>query len=303
MDGKVLLVDDEAPVLEGYRRILHREFPVRTAMGAAEGLAAMQVDGPFGVVISDMRMPGMNGAEFLAQVREKSPATVRMLLTGYSDLEAAIAAVNEGRIFRYLTKPCQKDVLVEAIRSGLEAYKSAIADKEVLRKAQLVVRSVAEWDSADLSQETGFVGSLVLPGPEEAREYLEKIFRGARHGYVVLLKLTLRNMIEERYGEEAAVDYLKNMATTMMRGMEPADRLFQWSRQVLLMLVNRRLSPLAMRLEIARLNLDNPQFILEVKGRKIMIANSVAFDLLPISMFPTLEEMFDAFSAKLLGKI
>jgi DNA-binding NarL/FixJ family response regulator len=303
VDAKVLLVDDELPVLEGYRRILHREFPVRIAVGADEALAAMQADGPFAVVISDMRMPGMNGAQFLAEVRQKWPATVRMLLTGYTDLEAAIAAVNESRIFRYLTKPCEKDVLVEAIRLGVEAYRSAVAEKELVKKAKLLVRSDAAWNSADLSEKTGLTESLVLPGPEEAMAYLQEIFSGERDGYAVLLKLTLRNMIEERYGEETAVDYLKNMATTMLRGMAPADRLFHWSRQVLLMVVNRRLSPLAVRLEISRLNLDNPQFILEVKGRKIMIANRVAFDLLPISMFPTVEEMFDAFGAKLSGKL
>jgi DNA-binding NarL/FixJ family response regulator len=303
VNRKILFVDDELSILEGYRRILHHEFDVATALGTEDGFAALRAEGPFAVVISDMRMPGMNGAEFLARVRQKSPATVRMLLTGYSDMDAAIAAVNQSQIFRYLTKPCGKEVLVEAIQSGLEVYQSAIAERELVKKAQLVVRSNAEWDAADFAQEAEPAGSDVLPGPGEAREYLESLFHGERRGYVVLLKLTLRTMIEERYGEEPATEYLKYMAKLLMQVMEPADRLFHWSRDVLMVVLNRHMTPMAVRLEIARLNMDNPQYILEVKDRKTMIVNSVSFDLLPISRFVTSQELFAAFDAKLVGKI
>jgi len=300
---KILFVDDEVPILEGYRRILRREYSVTTAVGGEKGLAALRVDGPFAVAISDMRMPGMNGAEFLAQVRQKSPATVRMLLTGYSDLEAAILAVNQGQIFRYLTKPCGKEVLVEAIQSGMEAYQSAIAEKELVKKAHLVTRSNAEWDAADLAEEANLAGSELLPGPDEAREFLESLFKGERRGFVVMLKLSLRAMIEERYGEEPATEYLKHMVKLLMQLMEPADRLFHWSRDVLMMVLNRHMSPMAVRLEIARLNLDNSQYVLEEKERKTMIVNSVSFDLLPISRFATSQELFEAFDAKLVGML
>jgi DNA-binding NtrC family response regulator len=100
VDGTALFVDDEIPILEGYRRILHREFDVCGANSGEDGLEVLRTTGPFAVVISDMRMPGMNGAEFLAKVRERAPDTARMLLTGYADLEAAIDAVNKGNIFR-----------------------------------------------------------------------------------------------------------------------------------------------------------------------------------------------------------
>jgi FixJ family two-component response regulator len=303
VDNKVLFVDDEIPILEGYRRLLHREFPVTTAVGAEEGLAAIRTEGPFAVVISDMRMPGMTGAEFLAKVREKSPATIRMLLTGYSDLDAAISAVNQGQIFRYLTKPCEKEILVEAIQSGLDIYRSAIAEKEIVKKAQLVARSTTEWDAADLAQEADVADSYILPGPGEAKACLESIFEGERRGYVVLLKLALRTLIEERYGEEPAIEYLKYMAKMLMKTMEPADRLFHWSRDVLMMVLNRHMTPMAVRLQIARLNLDNSQYILEVEDRKTMIVNSVSFDLLPISRFAAVEELFEAFDAKLVGKL
>ena len=120
MADKILFVDDEPAILDGYRRMLHREFEVDTATGGEDGLALVRGAGPYAVVVSDMRMPGMNGAKFLAEVRQLVPETVRMLLTGYSDMDAAIDAVNEGNIFRYLTKPCEKEDLVKAINLSLE---------------------------------------------------------------------------------------------------------------------------------------------------------------------------------------
>jgi len=81
MLDKVLFVDDEPSVLEGYKRMLHREFEVDTAVSGEQGLTLIRDRGPYSVVISDMRMPGMNGAQFLAQVRQRAPDTIRMLLT------------------------------------------------------------------------------------------------------------------------------------------------------------------------------------------------------------------------------
>jgi len=109
---------------------------VSTAKGGAQGLATIQVVGPFAVVISDMRMPGMNGAEFLAHVRKLAPRTLRMLLTGHKDIDAAIEAVNDGRIFRYLTKPCDRSELIDAIEMAVAEYHAVSAEKEVLRKVK-----------------------------------------------------------------------------------------------------------------------------------------------------------------------
>jgi response regulator RpfG family c-di-GMP phosphodiesterase len=134
MIDKVLFVDDEPAVLDGYKRLLHRDFEIETAVGGEQGLASIREHGPYSVVVSDMRMPGMNGAQFLAQIRRKAPDTVRMLLTGYTDLDAAMAAVNEGNIFRFLTKPCEKEVLVQAISAGLAQYRLVTAEKELLEK-------------------------------------------------------------------------------------------------------------------------------------------------------------------------
>lgn len=134
MACKILFVDDEPSVLDAYKRILYREFEVDISVGGEDGLTSIRDRGPYCVVVSDMRMPGMNGAQFLAQVKQRTPDTVRMLLTGYTDLSAAMDAVNEGNIFRFLTKPCTKDVLLNAITAGVEQYRLITAEKELLEK-------------------------------------------------------------------------------------------------------------------------------------------------------------------------
>jgi DNA-binding NtrC family response regulator len=136
MTDRILFVDDDQQILDAYKRLLHGKFNVETAISGAQGLATIHVIGPFAVVVSDMRMPGMNGAEFLARVRELAPHTVRMLLTGHKDLNQAIEAVNEGQIFRYLTKPCGKLALENALVLALARYRTNIENNELIREAK-----------------------------------------------------------------------------------------------------------------------------------------------------------------------
>jgi DNA-binding NtrC family response regulator len=132
--GRILFVDDEPAFLYGYKLMLRQEFEVDTAVGGEQGLASIHDHGPYAVVVSDMRMPGMNGLEFLTRVRRVSPDTVRMMLTAHTDINTAMEAVNEGNIFRFLTKPCERDVLGKAITAGLVQYRLVTAEKELLEK-------------------------------------------------------------------------------------------------------------------------------------------------------------------------
>ena len=131
---RVLCVDDEPNVLDGLKLHLRRRFQVETATGGAEGLGVLQEKGPFAVVVSDMRMPGMSGAVFLAKVREGWPDTVRMLLTGASDFDSAIAAVNEGQIFRFLSKPCPAELMVAAVQAAAEQHRLITAERVLLEQ-------------------------------------------------------------------------------------------------------------------------------------------------------------------------
>lgn len=134
MSEKVLFVDDEPNVLEGIRRQIGRKVEMETATSGADGLKLVQENGPYAVVVSDMRMPVMNGSQFLSRVRELAPDSVRMILSGQSDIQATIDAVNHGQIFRFLTKPCPPDMLWRVVESGLKQYQLITAERDLLEK-------------------------------------------------------------------------------------------------------------------------------------------------------------------------
>jgi len=134
MPDKILLVDDEPNVLQGYQRLLHNEFTTETAMGGSEALAALQTRGPFAVVLSDMRMPEMDGIQLFTRVKDLAPDTIRIMLTGYADVKTALGAINEGNIFRFLTKPCTKEKLTAALTAGLTQYRLVTLEKNLLEK-------------------------------------------------------------------------------------------------------------------------------------------------------------------------
>ena len=117
--GIVLFVDDDLNFTRAIKRSLRQEpFEVLTANSAAEGLEILEKK-PVDVIVSDERMPGMSGSEFLAVVRRRYPRTTRILLTGYATLDAAVRAINDGEIYRFLTKPCHSQDLAQIIRNAL----------------------------------------------------------------------------------------------------------------------------------------------------------------------------------------
>jgi response regulator RpfG family c-di-GMP phosphodiesterase len=132
MSERILFVDDDPHILQAFQRTLRKRFDLDVAVGPEEGLQKVTDHGPYAVVVSDMRMPNMTGVEFLREVRKISPDTVRMILTGNADQQCAIDAVNEGYIFRFLTKPCPADILVRALEAGLEQYRLITAERELL---------------------------------------------------------------------------------------------------------------------------------------------------------------------------
>jgi len=134
MSKRILCVDDEQNVLDAYRRGLRKLFQIETALGGAQALEMLDSENPFAVIVSDMRMPGMDGAQFLAAASRKAPDTVRMMLTGNADQQTAVNAVNEGKIFRFLNKPCPPEVLADALNAGIEQYRLVTAEKELLEQ-------------------------------------------------------------------------------------------------------------------------------------------------------------------------
>lgn len=130
----VLCVDDEPKVLEGLVLNLRRHFRVSTALNGQVGLRIVESDDPPAVVVSDMRMPEMDGAVFLSRVKERAPDVVRVLLTGQADIDSAMAAVNHGQIFRFLTKPCNAQTLIAAIQASAEQHRLVTAERVLLEQ-------------------------------------------------------------------------------------------------------------------------------------------------------------------------
>lgn len=152
---KLLLVDDEPHVLEGLALHLRRHYAIVTRTGGAAGLAALEDEGPFAAVVSDLRMPGMDGVAFLAGVREEAPDTSRILLTGHGDLEAAVKAVNDAKVHRFLTKPCPPSRLATALEEAIAETQAARANTEVTEQVAEVARQ------ATLGRLAGSIGHEV----------------------------------------------------------------------------------------------------------------------------------------------
>ena len=131
---RILCVDDEAQILEAMILNLGRRYHVSTALNGALGLEKIRSEAPFAVLISDMRMPGMDGATFLKHAFGEAPNTVRILLTGQAELSAAIAAVNEGQIFRFLSKPCPPASLLKTIEAAVEQNRLITSEKVLLEQ-------------------------------------------------------------------------------------------------------------------------------------------------------------------------
>lgn len=134
MSDRILCVDDDPNILQAYQRTLRKQFRLDTVLGGEAALATIAQHGPYAVVVADMRMPGMTGLELLSRLKVQAPETVRMMLTGNSDQQTALDAVNEGEIFRFLNKPCPPENLAKALQAGLRQYQLVTAERELLSK-------------------------------------------------------------------------------------------------------------------------------------------------------------------------
>jgi len=133
MDPKppILLVDDEPEILFSLRGLLRREFDLHTAQGGAEALEVLRRQ-PVHVIMSDQRMPEMTGVELLRRARAECPEAIRIIFTGYADIKAVVDAINEGQIYRYLTKPWDPDELVALLHQACDHYQQIAERKQLL---------------------------------------------------------------------------------------------------------------------------------------------------------------------------
>src|ERR1017187_6253965 len=146
----LLFVDDEENILNSLRRLFRPlNYKIFTAISGAEALALLEHE-PVDLIISDMRMPLMDGAQLLEQVRAKWPDILRILLTGYADISSTIAAINKGEIYRYIAKPWEDNDIILVVRHALERKS---LEQEKRRLEQLTIRQNEELKALNASLE------------------------------------------------------------------------------------------------------------------------------------------------------
>jgi len=215
---KILFVDDDPNILAAYKRHLRNAFQVETAGEGQQGLEAITSSGPFAVIVSDYHMPVMNGIEFLSRAKELAPDTARIMLTGHADLEIAMDAVNEGNIFRLLTKPCKPPVLATAIEAGVRQYQLVQKERElteskriqaVLQKARDKLKELVEERTREL-----MTSNEKLREEVEERKRAEQSMRRSQR----ILQLVMDNIPQCIFWKDADSRYLgcnRNFARLM----------------------------------------------------------------------------------------
>ncbi|MEK6531116.1 MAG: HD domain-containing phosphohydrolase [Deltaproteobacteria bacterium] len=162
MEHTVLFVDDERNILNSMQRVFRKEgYNVLTAESGAQGLEAIR-DKRVSLVVSDHRMPLMDGVEFLSKVKDASPYTVRIILTGYADLKSIMAAVNSGEVFRYITKPWDDDELKAVVRGAIDHY-AVVAEN-------LILQELTKRQNSELKQMNRSLEAKVLEKTKKIRD-------------------------------------------------------------------------------------------------------------------------------------
>jgi DNA-binding NtrC family response regulator len=134
-EKRILFVDDDTNLLDSFNRLFGRNYNLATASGALEALKQLENGNSFAVVVSDMRMRGMDGIALLKELRRRAPGTIRILLTGMGDQAVAVRAINEGHVFAFLNKPVTPEALREVLDDALTHWRMRSNEREFLDRA------------------------------------------------------------------------------------------------------------------------------------------------------------------------
>lgn len=171
--NRILVVDDEEAILETMAFTFEDDYDVLTADSASKGLELLDRNAPVSVVVSDQRMPEMTGVEFLAKVFERHPATVRIILTGFADMDATIGAINDGHVYAYITKPWEPDQLKQVIRRAVEHNRLTVENEHLLRElGQANTFLEAVMDKLDVGALAVDASGIVREVNRPVREFL-----------------------------------------------------------------------------------------------------------------------------------
>ncbi len=223
--NRVLFVDDEVQMLNAIKRALRKQFEIEIAVGGAKALELIEVSDPFRVVVSDMQMPGMNGIEFLRHVKERSPDTVRIMMTGDADQRTAVNAVNQGDIFRFLQKPCDPDELVRAISDAVDQAECREQEKERVIQAVNEVEAI----STELSNQYKYDKLTGLLNRAEFERHIEEAVRSTNDHEDVhslcFIDLDRFITINDTCGHTAGDEFLLQIIKVFEEGIRKRDSL------------------------------------------------------------------------------
>ncbi|MBX2878399.1 MAG: response regulator [Granulosicoccus sp.] len=192
--AQILFVDDERAILSSLRRLFRSsDYKIHVAGSGAEGIALLEKE-EIDLVVSDMRMPEMDGAAFLSTVAKRWPSTVRMLLTGYSELSSAVEAINQGKISRYLTKPWDDSDIIMSIEQALQ-------NKRLLEEKNRLERLTAHQNEELLALNESLEEKVELRTKEieEARQEIAVAHEALQSGYAATIE-TFSRMVQSRSG-------------------------------------------------------------------------------------------------------
>jgi CheY-like chemotaxis protein len=171
--SRILIVDDEEAILETMQFTFEEDYEVLTSSDAETALRLLEERGPIAVVISDQRMPSMTGVEFLSRVFQSHPTTVRIILTGFADMDAIIKAINDGHVYAYVTKPWEPDDLKQVVRRAVDRHRLAVENERLLgelRRGKVFLEAVMdELDQGALAVDAA---GVVQAANKPARDYL-----------------------------------------------------------------------------------------------------------------------------------
>lgn len=183
MNKRILVVDDDKDVLASLRFQLGRKCEIETANGVEYGVKAVLESGPYAAVLSDLRMPRLDGMRFLTWVESQSPETVRILLTAYADLETSITAINDGHVFRFLTKPCAPPQLFKALEDGLRQYGLIETERNLLK-------DTLSGSIKLLTELLALSNNQAFSRAERTRDYIRTLFPGDNQKHAWELEVT-----------------------------------------------------------------------------------------------------------------
>ncbi len=229
---KLLFVDDSEHNLIAFKAIFRKSFDVRTSDNPKEALRILEEE-EIPIVMSDYRMPDINGVQFLESVKAKFPNSIRMLITGHADQKAAIDAINRGGIFRYVEKPWDNEELEQAVLNGLEVYHTRIQLKrksEDLQKAynelDNIIYSAAHDITSPLTTIMGLV-NLAREEPNEKQQYLDLIEKSVKK-----LNIFTKNIISFHKNKRTGISISKIDLKPLVNSTAEDFKFFEKAKEV-----------------------------------------------------------------------